>query len=101
MPVRETEAWLLADGQALRDALGVRWSDVDMGLPASPREVERIVDPKKLLNDVTGRVSRTVTDHFGQLGELVSLQRLDSVPAYRRWWDDTRDALESLGYRPG
>nr|MDT0663059.1 DUF4276 family protein [Micromonospora sp. DSM 115978] len=101
VPVRETEAWLLADGQALRDALGVRWSDADMGLPASPREVERVVDPKKLLNDVTGRVSRTVTDHFGQLGELVSLQRLDSVPAYRRWWDDTRNALESLGYRPG
>ncbi|WFE24308.1 DUF4276 family protein [Solwaraspora sp. WMMD937] len=101
VPVRETEAWLLADGQALRNALGVRWSDVEMGLPGSPRQVEQIADPKKVLNDVTRRVSRSVGDHLGQLGELVDLDRLQQVPAYRRWWDDTRQALVALGYRPG
>jgi hypothetical protein len=101
VPVRETEAWLLADGQALRDALGVRWSDAEMGLPASPRGVERVADPKRVLNEVTGRVSRSMVDHLGQLGELISLQRLNLVPAYRRWWEDTRNALRSLGYRPG
>ena len=46
IPIRETEAWLLADGAALRTALGVQWSDSDMGVPGRPREVEAIADPK-------------------------------------------------------
>ncbi|MER5703410.1 DUF4276 family protein [Micromonospora sp. NPDC002296] len=99
VPVRETEAWLLTDGDALRSALGVRWTDAEMGLPAQPRRVEQVADPKKVLNDIMGRVSRSTADHFGQLGELVSLARLDDVPAYRQWWSDTSDALARLGYR--
>ncbi|MFG2045892.1 DUF4276 family protein [Micromonospora sp. NPDC048935] len=99
VPVRETEAWLLADGDALRGALGVRWTDAEMGLPAQPRLVERVADPKSVLNGVMQRVSRSTTDHYGQLGELVSLARLQAVPAYQRWWADTRDALIRLGYR--
>ncbi|MET8088720.1 DUF4276 family protein [Micromonospora sp. NPDC005220] len=99
VPVRETEAWLLADGDALRGALGVRWTDAEMGLPAQPRLVERVADPKNALNKVMDRVSRSTTDHYGQLGELVSLARLQGVPAYQRWWTDTRDALMRLGYR--
>ncbi|MGC4856782.1 DUF4276 family protein [Micromonospora sp. DT4] len=99
VPVRETEAWLLADGDALRNALGVRWTDAEMGLPAQPRLAERVADPKSALNSVMDRVSRTTTDHYGQLGELVSLARLQRVPAYQRWWSDTRHALERLGYR--
>ncbi|MDW3846465.1 DUF4276 family protein [Micromonospora sp. BRA006-A] len=99
VPVRETEAWLLADGDALRSALGVRWSDAEMGLPEQPRRVESIADPKKVLNNIMDRISRSTTDHFGQLGELVSLAKLDGVPAYRQWWSDTRDTLIRLGYR--
>ncbi|MEU1585369.1 DUF4276 family protein [Micromonospora sp. NPDC005710] len=99
VPVRETEAWLLADGDALRSALGVRWTDAEMGLPAQPRMVERIADPKSTLNSVMDRVSRSTTDHYGQLGELVSLARLQEVPAYQQWWSDTCDALVRLGYR--
>ncbi|MEU4568350.1 DUF4276 family protein [Micromonospora sp. NPDC023956] len=100
IPVRETEAWLLADGDALRNALGVpSWTDGFMGLPARPAQVEDLADPKRVLSDLTQRVSRSREDHFVQLGELVSLDRLYQVPAYRRWWDDTRQALTRLGYR--
>ncbi|MEQ4302501.1 hypothetical protein ABNF97_14080 [Plantactinospora sp. B6F1] len=99
VPVRETEAWLLADGDGLRRALGVRWTDTAMGLPAHPKDVERIADPKRVLNEVLARVRRSIGDHYGQLGELVSLDRLSTVPAYRRWWTDTRDTLTRIGYR--
>lgn len=99
VPVRETEAWLLADGQALRDALGVRWSDEEMGLPPHPRQVEDVPDPKKTLENVIRQVRRPTNGHRGQLGELVSLDRLRLVPAFQRWWDDTRQALLALGYR--
>ncbi|ROT32503.1 DUF4276 family protein [Micromonospora sp. HM5-17] len=100
VPVRETEAWLLADGEGLRRALGVRWTDTAMGLPSHPKDVERIEDPKQVLNQVLARVSRSIGDHYGQLGELVSLDRLRLVPAYQKWWADTRKALTDLGYRP-
>ncbi|GAB2917513.1 hypothetical protein GCM10027280_00660 [Micromonospora polyrhachis] len=99
VPIRETEAWLLADGEALRRALGVRWSDVEMGLPAHPKGVERIADPKRVLNDVMRRVRRSTEDHYAQLGELVSLERLNLVPAYAQWWNDSAVALSKLGYR--
>ena len=36
VPVRETEAWMLADGNALRRTLGVRWSDQELGVPSHP-----------------------------------------------------------------
>ena len=98
VPVRETEAWLLADGDALRGALGVQWTDAQMRLPQNARDVERVGDPKKILNDVMRRLSRSIEDHYGQLGELVSLDRLDLVPAYQRWWSDTRDALAKIGF---
>ncbi len=102
VPVRETEAWLLADGDALRSALGVPgWSDTSMGLPAQPAHVERLPDPKRVLSDLTRRVSRSRKDHFVQLGEIVSLERLHDVPAYRRWWNETREALVRLNYRRG
>jgi hypothetical protein len=100
VPVRETEAWLLADGDALRTALGVQWTDAQLGLPKHPKDVERIMDPKKILNDVLRRVRRSVEDHFGQLGELVSLERLKLVPAYQRWWSETKNVLVEAGYRP-
>ncbi|MFV2020322.1 hypothetical protein [Micromonospora sp. LOL_023] len=42
----------------------------------------------------------SVGDYLGQLGDYVDLGRLQQVPAYRRWWADTRQALVALGYRP-
>lgn len=45
IPVREVEAWVLADGDALRAALGVSLDDVSLGLPGGAL-CERLVDPK-------------------------------------------------------
>ncbi|HWH00903.1 MAG TPA: DUF4276 family protein [Pilimelia sp.] len=100
VPVRETEAWLLADGDAIRRALGVpSWTDAQLGLPRSASDVERLPDPKKVVEALLGRVSRRPEHHLSQLGELVSLGRLSEVPAFTRWWSDTRDALLDLGFR--
>ncbi|HZN19957.1 MAG TPA: DUF4276 family protein [Micromonosporaceae bacterium] len=100
IPVRETEAWLLADGQALRAALGVRWSDDSMGLPPHPAHVERVDDPKRVTAEIGRRVRRPLSNYLVRLGELVSLERLSQVPAYREWRAATRNALTDLGLRP-
>jgi hypothetical protein len=43
--VREVEAWALADGDALRAALGVSLDDAALGLPVGAA-CERVTDPK-------------------------------------------------------
>jgi hypothetical protein len=99
VPVRETEAWLLADGAALRRALGVRWPNDVLGVPGTPRLVEKISDPKAVLSELGDRVRRPIDSYFARLGELVSLDVLADVPAFRSWQEETRDALAASGYK--
>lgn len=101
VPVRETEAWMLADGVALRGALGVTWPDHEIGVPRSAREVERIADPKVPLRRLGQRVGRSIEDHYlEQLASRVSLPVLRRVPAFARWRDDTIATLMDVGLRP-
>lgn len=99
VPVREMEAWVLADGDALRRALGVSWSDSELGVPVRRAAVEDISDPKKALALIEPRIGRGISNYFERLGELVSLKRLGEIPAYQRLLVDVRNALAELGYR--
>ena len=49
VPVRETEAWLLADPDAVRRAFGTTRSINELDLPANAQDVEHVPDPKTLL----------------------------------------------------
>jgi len=55
-PRHETEAWILADREAIGDALGYRGNLADLGLPANAREAEQLVDPKRVLNEAISKV---------------------------------------------
>jgi Domain of unknown function (DUF4276) len=48
-PRHETEAWILADPQAVIAALGYVGSPASIGLPGSPVDAERLQDPKAVL----------------------------------------------------
>jgi hypothetical protein len=99
VPVREMEAWALADGDALRRTLGVTWSDRALGVPARAVDVEDIADPKQVLAALEPRFGREVSHYFERLGELVSLERLAQVPAFLHLRQQITDALISIGYR--
>jgi hypothetical protein len=99
VPVRETEAWVLADGLALRRALGVTWRDSELGVPIRPKDVEAIRDPKVPLRKTGVRIGRPVENYFERLSELVSLSVLQQVPSFAGWWERTVEALTDLGYR--
>ncbi|WP_067505524.1 DUF4276 family protein [Actinoplanes sp. TFC3] len=99
VPVRETEAWMLADGDSLRRALGVRWPDEELGVPAHPKHVESIADPEQTLDRTITKLSRSTSDHYSQLGAMVSLTKLRDVPAFDVLWRQTREALAELGFR--
>ena len=105
VPVRETEAWALADGDALRGAFGTTLDDEGLGIPARPQEVERLPEPKQVLDHAlreavggSRRRRHLVTTYLNAIGERVGLARLRRMPAYRRFEGDLRAALRQLGY---
>lgn len=88
VPVRETEAWMLADPAALPPAPAA----VVREAVRSARDVHKVMDPKKTLNRAFGPRHRPEYD-FDRLGQRVSLDVLRQVPAYARWVDDLRTAM--------
>lgn len=105
IPIREMEAWTLVDGDALRGAFGTVLADEDLGLPARPREVESILDPKRSLDEahatVVGRKRRKkerAVNFLSAIGERVRLDCLRQVPAFQALERDLQAALEALGY---
>jgi hypothetical protein len=91
IPVRETEAWMLADRNALPSGATAH------GLPAKPREVGSLSDPKKTLAAVLGRPLTSAVAE--QIGERIDLDRLAEVPAYQTFLQDLTTALKELNFR--
>ncbi len=100
VPVRETEAWAISDAEAVRNVLGVSWSPVEIGFPATPLEAEKIQDPKSMLRmaqqKAVGVRKKRLPPIMGLLGEKVSLDRLRQMPSFCRFEGDLERALEQL-----
>ncbi|GAA1762436.1 hypothetical protein [Nonomuraea bangladeshensis] len=94
IPVKETEAWLLADRQVWGGLKGVDLRP----LPGSPGEVEKVADPKKLLDEVVGGQDWPVRDYFEYIGRNIDLDVLGQVPAYAAWVAEAKNVLKGLGY---
>lgn len=102
VPIRETEAWGIADGDAVRSAFGTELSDVQLGLPAR-RAVEAVADPKAVLlgafhatNPSGRRRKQGPSPYLNTLGEAVSLHHLRELVAFDRLVSDLREALQKL-----
>ena len=107
VPVRMTEAWLLLDEAAIRQAADNPNGRMPLNLP-SPGTVERIADPKAtleaaLLQAKGNRGRRRRSDHRDlPLWRLDLLQNLppggplEQVPSWIQFRDDTIAAVQSL-----
>lgn len=105
VPVRETEAWMLADPDAVTTAFRTRKTPATLGIPARPRDVEGLQHPKQAVEAVFrvargGRVSRRdrAVGRFSLIGEHARLDVLTEVPAFRELRSDLSAALEALRY---
>lgn len=103
IPVRETESWAIADGDAIRQVFGTTLDDVALGLPPTAA-VESIIDPKKRLNDAylkTAPSSRQrrqgVAPKLYALGESVSLSTLRQLKGFKTLEAELREGLRNLG----
>lgn len=102
VPVRETEAWMLCDPDALAAILGVRPVKVAGLLPDRPRDLEAVPDPKQLLKAVRRTATGPALDRqdlFVSIAENLDLDRLRQVPSFRTWWTDMADTLATMGYK--
>jgi uncharacterized protein DUF4276 len=92
VPVREMEAWPLADPAAFPRGGGGAMPL----LPGRPKDVEAVSDPKQSLEKVLGRqYDERVADW---VGERIDLGRLPQVPAYGAFLHDLTTALKELHF---
>lgn len=104
VPVRETEAWAIIDGDALRQVLGTTLTNEALGLPLTAREAEKAKDPKALLDQAfkatlpTGRRKSTGTSpYLSAFGEQVALDKLRGTTSFANLEADLTNALRHLG----
>ena len=107
VPVRMTEAWILLDEAAIRSAVRKPHGRTPLALP-TPRESERMADPKTMLETVLLDVSETRGRRRREIREdLPNLRRqllrnlpvggpLEELESWSKFRDDTVAALRSL-----
>lgn len=98
VPVREMEAWMIADPATLAQVVGSTLDAAGLGLPARARDVEGVADPKLALEEAVRRArSRTrrrrVQIPYEPIGERIALDRLRSVAAFARLEADLTERL--------
>ena len=104
VPVQMTEAWMLADPEALRAALGTSKKVQDLGLPLKAKLVEADSDPKHTLKMIVSKANThrsrqrfvEVNSLYTFLGRKVDLSRLRDVPAYQRFVHDLVNAFRII-----
>jgi hypothetical protein len=100
IPIRNIEAWMLADIEALRTVLNTK------DLKLSAKSVENITDPKGRLKEILWQINekrsanQTIKpkDLYGPLGKEINLEILEQATAYQKFIDDLTKALQATGF---
>jgi hypothetical protein len=103
VPVREMEAWAIADGDAIRKAFKVTLSDDQLGVPSPPRSAEKVLDPKARLQEMAERAfgrrrakKLGISRFLSLIAEYSSIERLMLVPSFDRFYQETDEAVKDL-----
>jgi hypothetical protein len=95
VPVREIEAWMLADAMTF-----CRLFETDRS-PPMPRDPETEGDPKKVLRDVLhamgAKPQRGVLKYYDEIGKAVRPAELRRLSAFRSFEAELRSALLAAG----
>ena len=105
VPVRMTEAWLLADASAIRFAAGNPNGTADLGLPEL-RRLEAVPDPKQVLHEALRRASGLnarrralipIAQRVHRIPQYIDdFSRLNALRAFRLLQEDIRIAIQNL-----
>jgi hypothetical protein len=101
-PRHETEAWILADPDAVTGALGYSGRPADIGLPADASEAERLGDPKAILAAAARAVRGSrrplaLAQTYPAIAQRQAFHRLRGSRSFRACEANLCRALASLG----
>lgn len=98
VPVREIEAWMLADAGAFRRIFRTE------RILELPDDLESELDPKRALTNVLrslgARVDHTAGRYHDELGREAHPAELRRLPAFRRFEEDLRRAVQTVAGLP-
>ncbi|MCF8307515.1 MAG: DUF4276 family protein [Bacteroidales bacterium] len=101
IPVQMTEAWMLADREALQEEIGY-----DISIPRYAN-IERIADPKadlkRILSQSQSSESRRrrkleIADIYQPLASNVHLEKLNHLPSYQKFRTELIELLQKLHF---
>lgn len=101
IPVRNIEAWLMADTNTLLKTVGTNLTPKDLNLSDTPAEVERLSDPKATFKNVITEISskrrRGNINHgiyYEKLAQVIRIEALLRVPAFVEFAEFLDQALQ-------
>ena len=103
IPVRMSEAWMLADTILFKKELRTKINDDELGINKHP---ESIADPKRVIEDAI-RVARKdvpkrkwnqfgIGELYESIGDNISLESLRQLTSFRKFEDHVRNAFKEL-----
>lgn len=101
IPIQETEAWLLADKETLRELIGTNKTNEELKLNFPLKQIEQMANPKEKLQEVikqVGRKSVKISTLYQPLGQAVSFDVLKDLSAFSDFKQKLIEAFRSIGY---
>lgn len=104
IPVRMTEAWMLADKQLLKNEIGTTKSDSELVINRDP---EAFSDPKEVIEnairiatqDYPKRRRRlNISELYSIIGDKLSTAELSRLESYRNFRAEVRNAYRAFDY---
>jgi hypothetical protein len=104
IPVRMIEAWMLADMDQFRKALGIKIRQQELDLHTKAKHVELYHDPKAVLDSIIQQTYPDKPQYWGRirgqlyadLAPMIRLNRLNDVPAYQQFVYDLTETLKAI-----
>lgn len=107
VPITMTEAWMIADKNALKEEIGTNKDDHELNLNFPLKNIESIGNPKDKIIEVIriactdnpSRINRiNLSDLYLPLGQNVDLAILNNLAAYKKFRQDLSIALRKINY---
>jgi hypothetical protein len=107
VPIRMTEAWMIADKNTLKEEIGTDKDDHQLELNFPIKNVEIIADPKEKIKkaiqvaciETPYRLARiNIADLYLPLGQKVDLSILNHLGAYRKFKKHLTEAFKKINY---
>jgi hypothetical protein len=103
VPIQETESWLLADKELLKQEIGTDKTDNELGINRLP---EVMANPKEVIETAI-RIARegltqrrrsqlTISDLYLPIGQRIDLDKLEHLSSYRDFRNNVRTAFKQL-----